>query len=285
MSTSCATPVARCDRSSMTAGSTEIGSVRTIVAWLASLSAGCAALGRYYATLSCGERERAARFRCARERERYIASHGILRRIIAVRIGCAPHDPRFVPGKFGKPMLEGWTLSEPIHFNLSRSGDLMLLAISTGGPVGADIEVISPGDIMDLAETVCSVREREMLRALPSGLRQRYFFRLWTRKEAAVKALGAGLSISPANVDVRLPGDRKHSHRSSGAVRFRAGLPDGCDCRWGVRDISTDTGYAAAISAEGCDWYVEFRRWPGAGSAEFPLEAAEPGVSSIESGG
>lgn len=79
-----------------------------------------------------------------------------------------------------------------IDFNISHSGNYVLCAISTHGKVGIDIERIHPVDINDFKDhftekEICSINEAKDKYA--------EFFRMWTIKEAVIKADGQGLSM------------------------------------------------------------------------------------------
>lgn len=98
----------------------------------------------------------------------------------------------------GKPYLDG----APLHFNLSHSRELALLAVSAGAPVGVDLE--HPREFHSserLARRICSDREYASLDNLVAGVHPR-LLRLWVRKEAVVKGTGEGLGRPLAQVDV-----------------------------------------------------------------------------------
>jgi 4'-phosphopantetheinyl transferase len=61
------------------------------------------------------------------------------------------------------------------------------------------------GEWEPLRVSALTLRENEALSSLPSNEQRAVFFRLWTRKEALLKALGTGLSIEPSRLDLGLP--------------------------------------------------------------------------------
>jgi 4'-phosphopantetheinyl transferase len=151
------------------------------------------------ALLDAGELAHASRLRRASDRERYVASHAFLRRVLSRYVDVPPDRLEFATGRHGKP-----ALSHPasaLGFNLSHSGTLALVAVSSGAAVGVDVEQArSDVDIQALAGSVLSEEERAVLEASDPALRQALFYRTWVCKEALLKACGAGLSIPPNQV-------------------------------------------------------------------------------------
>lgn len=132
------------------------------------------------AELLCAqERKRAARIVDARRRALWARSRGVLRALLARYLDADPRELQFALGAHGKPRLQsepretggdgGSGPGEHLRFNLSHSGELMLLAVTAGREVGVDVE-----------------RAREHHSA--------EFLRAWTRREATVKCLGMGLT-------------------------------------------------------------------------------------------
>lgn len=167
--------------------------------------------------LSTDERDRRDRFVFADHRRRFAAAHVGLRRAIGAAVGADPASLAFAHGAHGKP-----SLAAPAHggaFNLSHSDDIgLLLWAPHGGDWGVDVERLrAVPDAADLARQVFTPAERAAWSAGDPLGRTRDFLRLWTRKEACLKAIGSGLSIGPdrfaagfvdvpATVEVPLPG-------------------------------------------------------------------------------
>jgi len=103
---------------------------------------------------------------------------------------CAPEiawPPQFTVGECGKPE---WNM-EGLFFNLSHSGSVAACVLSDQ-PVGLDVQ--EPCICRDaLARRFFSREEQFFLSA--SADKDRDFCRIWTRKEAYVKALGTGITI------------------------------------------------------------------------------------------
>lgn len=194
--------------------------------------------------LPADERERAARFKVDAAREEYLLARLALRRILARHLGSAPGP--FAYGKAGKPSLPGHGL----EFNLSHSRGRLIIAVSTGQAVGVDIEQIQPGiDPIPLAQAGLPAADVDSLLATPAGKRVDCFYRLWTEREACLKALGCGLGRPPAIV----------SRHPLGADTFRLALADGGGPVV-VRRLPAAGGFQAAIAVTGCPAMPEIIR-------------------------
>jgi 4'-phosphopantetheinyl transferase len=156
--------------------------------------------------LSADELARAARFRRAVDRDRYVAARGLLRRLLAERAPQSPAEIRLEIGPQGKP-----ALADPggVAFNISHSGRDALFAFSTEGQVGVDLERVRPLDPLALAASCFSVAERAELGELPAARRLGAFFDGWVRKEAVIKADGRGVSLGLDRFSVALAGDAR----------------------------------------------------------------------------
>lgn len=145
--------------------------------------------------LSSEEIERAQQLANPEHRSRFIARRGLLRRILATYLQTDPATLAFDYGPQGKPSLKPMDAAEPaLHFNLSHSSDLALLAITRVGPVGVDLEAINPKrDILGIAQRFFHPTEWQTLRDAPTDHQHELFFDLWSCKEAIVKTRGNGI--------------------------------------------------------------------------------------------
>ena len=142
------------------------------------------------ALLGAAERARAHHMGAPYLRDRFIRRRALLRMILARETGTTdPADLTFGEAPGGKPVLIGSTL----QFNLATSGDEIAIAVAAR-PVGIDIERgRSVEGAIRLAERFFHADEAAALRAVPADRREAWFLACWARKEAVVKAHGAGL--------------------------------------------------------------------------------------------
>ncbi|MGY3483074.1 4'-phosphopantetheinyl transferase [Bradyrhizobium sp. USDA 4011] len=146
------------------------------------------------AFLNEAERGRAEGLKSERDRRRFIACRGQLRQILASRLGVSPSDVELEYGQLGKPRLSHRMPSRDLRFSVSRSGDVAVVALSTGQEVGVDIEAVLPVPEADEIAALCfSASDYKSYTALGPGDQLEGFFRRWTRLEAISKGLGCGL--------------------------------------------------------------------------------------------
>ena len=210
------------------------------VVW-ANLDLGAALLDRWHEMLNAAERARAELLRSERERRRYTTRRGILRALLARRLGRSPSELCFRANGYGKPSLID---DVDIEFNLSHARGMVLIAMSRDLTVGCDVAFRDPRfPVEDIAARFFSPREHHELLSTPRADRVAAFFAGWTRKEAFVKARGLGLSLPLDSFAVSLAADN------------RPALYDGCD-GWSARCVAPAPGFSAAIVAEGRDWQL-----------------------------
>lgn len=144
--------------------------------------------------LDAAERQRCERFRSSRDAGRFALRRAALRRILGGYLGIPAEVLAFKTCEAaGKPCLAA-PLKDRLLFNASSSGDIALIAVAGEGDIGVDVEAMRPiADFMQIAERFFTAGERARLEALPVPQRPRGFYRLWTSKEALLKALGTGL--------------------------------------------------------------------------------------------
>ena len=162
-------------------------------------------LAKWHALLDAEERAQAARFVFAANRHEYIAAHGLARLLlshVAARAGgvwVAPAAWCFYRQPGGKP-----TLLEPeggisLAFNLSHTGGRVAVATGQGAlELGVDVEAVSRKVDPALARQYFTPREAAWLDGQTGTACNEAFLRLWTLKEAYLKAHGGGL---PAGLD------------------------------------------------------------------------------------
>jgi 4'-phosphopantetheinyl transferase len=192
--------------------------------------------------LSPEELARAARFHREVHRSAFLTTHTALREVLGAALGRDPARLSFAAGPHGKPELVLPAGDPALHFNLSDTEGLGLLAVSCEGPLGVDVERHREDrSLLDVAERFFSPAELCALRAVDAEGRLQAFHRIWTRKEAFLKALGLGLARELDSFDV--------SHEPGAAARLVATRPDPAEAaRWRLLDLDVGPDHSAALA-------------------------------------
>ena len=161
------------------------------------------------------EKAKASRFHFQSDRDRYILGRGLLRILLGHSLQQHPQSLQFVYSAKGKPFLK----EEAIQFNISHSGDLIVLGVGGDRAIGVDVERIRPlPEVLKLAQRFFCEAEWEKIRHLPSNLTSRAFFTAWTRKEAFLKATGEGITgLKDVEVSL-LPEESPQIYRIAGKI-------------------------------------------------------------------
>jgi len=180
--------------------------------------------------------ERMHCFHFALDRERYAVAHANLRRILGGYLHQPAKTISFRANRFGKPELAGSASS--LHFNLSHSKSIAVLAVAHGLPLGVDVEDVRPIE-PEVAATHFSASELSQLAQLTGDAWLGGFYRCWTRKEAILKAEGVGLHRALDSFDVGL---------SPGAPAELLGTRVRFSYPWKLYDVSPAPGTIGALA-------------------------------------
>lgn len=206
------------------------------------------------AALAGEDWDRARRFRHQERRHAFLVARATLRGVLAHELGEDLSALRFGTGPHGKPVLDP---VGALRFNLSHSGDIVLVAVAGDREVGVDVEKIKPHlDHDALARRFFSAHENRHLATVAPESRRDAFFAAWTCKEALLKAWGVGLSLPLDRFDVSVSPERPAQ-----LLGVREG--PGAVGAWSVHRLEPGPGYAAAVAMAGADASVTWRRWLG----------------------
>ena len=200
------------------------------------------------------EESRARRMGSPHRRREFLVARGALRRILAGALGIDPLAVPVVEGAHGKPSLAPGT-GPAVGFNVSHSGDRFVVAVAIGMEPGVDIERIrARRDLAGLARWSFSPAEQEEVAAAPEPMDA--FYRVWSRKEAVIKADGRGIAIGLDRFDVNA-GEPPAllDARWEGAVPGEA-------AQWSLRSLEAPSDYAAALAVRSPDIEVVVRAPP-----------------------
>lgn len=220
--------------------------------WSVPLAAGAAELAGLLAGLADDEQERAASYRHVPSRERYVQARATLRALLGRYLDAPPRELRFAHAAQGKPALPG----SGLHFNVSHTDGLALIAVTRAGEVGVDVERLRPQPThLDLAARYFTPAEATALRRLSASASEEAFFHVWTRKEAFLKAVGLGLAHGLERFEVSVPPDdpARVLHVEGDAA---------AGGRWHMQALAPAAGYVGTVAIEAVV-RVEARTWGG----------------------
>jgi 4'-phosphopantetheinyl transferase len=200
--------------------------------------------------LSTEERVRARSYIFAKDANRFRLCRAMLRLGLAKYLGRAPRTIELVMNSYGKPHLSE---AAGLWFNVSHSGNMGLIAFATIGEVGVDVEARQDGiEVLEIAAANFTHKEQSRIAAAETQEEQiSTFLRLWTRKEAVLKAVGCGIGSGLEMVDV--------AYESLNLVHLADVSERTAATCWKVMDLESADGYAAALAAPAGDWSVSQR--------------------------
>jgi 4'-phosphopantetheinyl transferase len=185
----------RVDKGRQAAGA-ELGAERGVRVWQVDLCQPLAWVDEATAhVLAREERKRFRREIPVGARRRHVA-RAALRIALSRWLTCSPSELTLVRDPYGKPSLANTGNGDGSpHFNLSRSGDCCLIAVTTIGPIGVDVEhVVAFPELEAIVTRRFARQEADAILRLRGERRLRAFYNCWTRKEAYLKAKGMGLA-------------------------------------------------------------------------------------------
>ena len=197
-------------------------------------------------SLTADERECARHYLRREDQERFVITRALTRRVCAAHTGLEPHAVTFRRTAFGKPYLAAKETARhrKIEFNVSHSGDCVLIAWTAGGPVGVDVEVLEPYACVpftEIANSAFSADECAVLSSVKPEETAATFYRVWVRKEAVLKAEGCGVSgpLKSFSVAVRTP----LGIRWLDEISFPSS-----DRVWSIVDVTPAPAHVAAVA-------------------------------------
>ncbi|MGZ4122507.1 MAG: 4'-phosphopantetheinyl transferase family protein [Tumebacillaceae bacterium] len=147
------------------------------------------------------------RYRVDFKKVEFLIGRLLLKNQLAERLQIDPQTIQFDKNQYGKLLLEDRyydAAPQKVHFNLSHTDKMIVCAFTTRGEVGIDVEYAEKNHL-SVMPSVYVPHEIAHVEAQPTQADQlREFYLLWTRKEAYIKAIGTGFSLSPLTFTVPL---------------------------------------------------------------------------------
>jgi len=199
--------------------------------------------------LSPVELERVNKFRVPKDQAHFIFRHYKLRVILSLYCGCQPQNLIFRYNSFGKPFIDMPEFNE-VRFNMSFSGNLMILGISRQNNIGCDIEEVREiDDQRNIANENFSTQEIQILNHSNDEIGT--FFKIWTRKEALIKAIGKGMFYPLKSFTVNMDplGGPEHLLIIDNTDESKL---------WRTTPLNISDGYIASLAIESDEFQISY---------------------------
>lgn len=165
-------------------------------------------LAQYWGVITDDERKKTERFVFAKDRHSCLVTRALARYLLSLYTKKSAEGLEFVTNQYGKPFLQSNLAVPSPSFNLSHSSGLSVCALTMNHDIGVDVEGICDTIDIALADRFFAREESAFIRQFASEKeRERAFYKLWTLKEAYVKARGMGFSIPPDSFAFRIDKD------------------------------------------------------------------------------
>jgi 4'-phosphopantetheinyl transferase len=217
--------------------------------WQAKVDNSSAHPNKFSSVLSTDEHEQANNFKFTADKQHFIFRRYQLRLILSKYLGCNPRELMFRYSEYKKPFIYMPELKE-VKFNMSFSGDLMLVGVSRNNEIGIDIEKVRPvEDLENIATENFSILEVKSLIRRKDKINT--FFRIWTRKEAFIKATGNGMYLPLRSFCVNINPSGKPEHLAIFNHPMESGL-------WRTTELNTSDGYVASMAIKSNNFQITY---------------------------
>jgi 4'-phosphopantetheinyl transferase len=154
----------------------------------------------YHAVISADENQRLSAINSSKRKQQFLITRVALRYILSFYlVDLLPLDIRFTVNKFGKPALE--EDFNHLQFNVSHTDGKVLIGVANKRALGVDIEYMNKSrNILKIAEHYFHSKEWNVSlmqhNSISDHEQVRRFYKLWTLKEAFIKAEGRGFFLA-----------------------------------------------------------------------------------------
>ena len=189
--------------------------------------------------LNKSEQQRAARFIDPKHGRNFTLVRGLLRHWLACYLNQKPESIVFRYNKHGQPSVDNLN-SEHFYFNISHSADMAAFAFGRNR-VGIDIEMVKSMKNLDaMTRHIAHPKEYAEFQHLSEPEALDAFFRLWTRKEAFIKANGQGLSMGLRSIFIGT------QTQCIPTVEYK----NKPQPHWLIKDLPTEENYKLAVAID-----------------------------------
>ncbi|MEP1835398.1 MAG: 4'-phosphopantetheinyl transferase superfamily protein [Hyphomonas sp.] len=124
-------------------------------------------------------------------------SYRTVRAGLSEHLGCQSADIIIEHDDLGAPFLSSYP---DLCLSISRTEGWSAFALSPDAAIGIDIERVRSIDWHQMVSMVCAPSESSLLSQLEDGVALLPFYRIWTAKEAIMKAAGQGFRMGAPRI-------------------------------------------------------------------------------------
>ncbi len=200
-------------------------------------------------TLSSDELERSSKFKSQKDQEDFIFRHYTLRSILSKYCNCQPGEIKFRYNTYKKPSVSV-PQSSKIKFNMSYSGEIIIVGVCLQNDIGVDIEKVRKiNNIKNIAAENFSLQELKLLNSKFD--KTNTFFKIWTRKEAFIKAYGNGIYYPLKSFCVDINSSGGYEHLAFSENSSESGL-------WRTSELDIVEGYIASMAIKSDNFKISY---------------------------
>src|SRR3990167_2232998 len=168
--------------------------------WYIDVAKHLSEIAKLYQLLTPEEQTRANKFKFDKDRQQCIIARAYLRIILSHYVAIPATKFRFTAAQQGKLYLENFP---DLQFNVTHSNNIILYAVTYQESIGIDVEdETRVVEYYDLAKRFFAAHEAKALQTLTEDVLRQAFYKIWTKKEAFIKAVGEGLSFPLQDFEV-----------------------------------------------------------------------------------
>lgn len=202
-------------------------------------------LSNYIYLLSNAEKEQVNKIKISDLKFRSICSKLISKDILSRYLGDEMSNIKFSYNDYGKPIISKRNNQVTVNFNISHSVEMGIIAITKTELVGIDIEkIINLDDIDNIINLCFSDYEISMISELNTYDKLKMFYKIWTGKEAFIKAIGMGFSFNVKNISLSFNDDLGLSLKS--VNKFPQNI-----CDWKTYNFEPSENYTSTLVVHG----------------------------------
>jgi len=214
-------------------------------------------INRFYEVLSEEEKYRINKYKYKSLRYRHTVSKGLLKDFISKYLNIETKEISFVQNKYGKPSLQPELNEMNLQFNVSHSENLGIFAFTKGYELGIDVESIQETPNLNrLVDKCFSDFEKEWFYKSEPSLQKELFYKVWTGKEAFIKAIGIGLSFPLKEIEFKINSNKAIEFQSiHGDISYRG--------KWNIFTFNPPPNFISSLVVETNKLKIRRYSWDG----------------------